>query len=813
MNFRHTAIILGIVLLLVVGLLVSSLMDDTPVTDGLLMPALDGLKPADIDLVEIFKAEPTEEKMVFARTGKDRWELREPSPGRADALTLTRVIGELLKLKPTLSKDLTGNAAAHGLDKPGLKVTLRSSTNKSATLFIGDSIGGENPVTFVAMPDRAGTPIAVKRGDLTAVFRDNAKDGKSAVNAKGVSDYRLKRLFGVDMGNAVDTAKELKIKAAGKEMVLRHPGNDWTFDTPANYGVVDLQGDPVANPGVITGLRTLIGLVNGYAATGPDDFIENPESLQMYGLAANDPNLIRIELTPKDGPPDVLLIGKKIDGPGVNKYYAMVPGERCVVKIAADRLEALVKTVADPKPLQDRTLVRDSDAGRIDAMTITAGGTTANLRKVPMGSLFRWVLYGGPNDPQFAGAIVQTLIQELSVPRVATDVVAPPNDAAFAAAEIKSEVKIWFDSFEPTPAAKAEEFPTEPKPKGIPAVILQFGKVDAESLYVRRILADGTKTDFKVPATLATKVAKKRSDYLDLKFKEFPTNIAKKLTFNRGTEVFEIVRSDAPEADFPLGKWTFVKPESLKGQIADVDKVGGGTSLGAGLIGTLATLSASSAVTEAPTDAELKVWGLEPTAPRLKAAVELDDKTIRSYDFGNETPDKAYVFFRMPGKPTVYQVPRVAVDAFFIADVRDRTPYRIDVSKVKSIRVRWWKNKAVTEATFEKGEKDWTVKATPPYKVDTKALLNLLNHLRSPKPLAVIGPVKTEHGFGAGDADPMEVAFFDAEGKQLANVTLGNETDGGASYFFWNAATNEVSKLPSALFKPVKDSVESLKAK
>src|SRR5207302_5520132 len=127
----------------------------------------------------------------------------------------------------------------------------------------------------------------------------------------------------------------------------------------------------------------------------------------------------------------------------------------------------------------------------------------------------------------------------------------------FAGPELKAEVKLWLEGFDDKGDPKVEAIPAEPKLKGGPTMTLLFGKTEGESAYVRRILADGGKIDFKVPAAVAALAAKKRFDFFDLKFKEFATNLATKLSFNRGAEIFELERAPTPAIEFPTGKWTF----------------------------------------------------------------------------------------------------------------------------------------------------------------------------------------------------------------------------------------------------------------
>ena len=81
--------------------------------------------------------------------------------------------------------------------------------------------------------------------------------------------------------------------------------------------------------------------------------------------------------------------------------------------------------------------------------------------------------------------------------------------------------------------------------------------------------------------------------------------------------------------------------------------------------------------------------------PRMKITVSLPEDKVkeRIYLFGNETADKAYVHFRDPGKPIVYLVPKVVLDPFLLADLRDKTPYRFDTKDVKSVKLKGWKKK------------------------------------------------------------------------------------------------------------------------
>src|SRR5687768_4704081 len=178
MNFRLTAILFGVVAVLVAGLLVAALIDDTPPADAALLD-LGKAKPEDIDTVELVRTEPTEQRLVFVRVEKDNWELREPSGPKVEGFQVSNLVRDLLALKPTPFAELPGGTTEAGLNPPTLKVTLKKGGERSATLLVGDTtIGKEKAVTFVATSDRPTVPVAVKRSDLGSVFKFGTDPGK-----------------------------------------------------------------------------------------------------------------------------------------------------------------------------------------------------------------------------------------------------------------------------------------------------------------------------------------------------------------------------------------------------------------------------------------------------------------------------------------------------------------------------------------------------------------------------------------------------------------------------------------------------------
>ena len=99
MNFRFTAFLFVGVVALVVALLIVNLTDPPPRAGaGLLEPlALAGVKPADVDTVEIARTEPVAETLVFAKVGEGRWELREPHRAKAEGAALDGLVRGLFQ--------------------------------------------------------------------------------------------------------------------------------------------------------------------------------------------------------------------------------------------------------------------------------------------------------------------------------------------------------------------------------------------------------------------------------------------------------------------------------------------------------------------------------------------------------------------------------------------------------------------------------------------------------------------------------------------------------------------------------------------
>lgn len=825
MNFRSTAILFGLVLALVAAVLVALLIDDdksaTAADAGLMEPlAKTGVKEKDVDTIELVRTEPAEEKVKFVKVAEGKWELAEPFTGKADSFAVQGLVGDLFRARPVKYAELTENLSLHGLDKPSVRVTLKSQ-GKEETVNLGlTTIGGENAVTFVTTSANPKRPLAVKRADLAGLFRDAArtKDGPAWQLAKWLADYRPRKLLAADVRDPMSELQSVKVVAGGKEVALtRGAGGAWTFASPPGWGEADDLGESAPQPTTapFTGVRPLLNVLTALQA-GPDDYIEKPADLAQYGLRPGDPGIVRVEVAGKSGPPEVLLFGKPVEAKkdqpaGAPQVYAQLQGDPAVIKVATDRVEALRQTALNPGDLRNKDLISPSRRDRIDAIDLTVGATTVKLRKVATGlEPPKWVLYGGPGDPQDARQTeVAALLGALTRPRAAREVLTAPNDVAFADPEKKATVKVWVDGQEkPEKSEKPPEpgkLPPEPKlnPKSTP-VELVFGKKEADTVFVRRTTEAG-KADLKLPDAALALVTKTRLEFLDPKVKSFDTSSAQRLAFNRGPVPFELVKAAGSTG------WAFEKPDDRKGKPADEGKV-------SNLLGLLASLYVDRVVLEQPKPDDLKRLGLDPAAPRAKVTVVLSDPADkeRVYYFGTETEDKKWVHATQAGRPLVFLAAKTTVDKFLTEDLRDATLFRLDFGTLKRVKVRGWKGLVTQDPLvlqFEKQAAGWA--AVPPtqpgYQPDPAKLTALLQSLAAPRAEAFVDVgAKPQHGLDvAQNPDGLEFTFEPEKGPAVTLV-LGAKADGGKVYGASSAAPGEVFTIDAGPIRKFLDKPASL---
>jgi hypothetical protein len=842
MNFRLTAILLSSIIVVGVILLVLTFSGDgDSVPTDVLMEELTALKPEDIDVVELEREDGT--KLKFVRPTKDRWDVewdaatasggKHHFTARADAGAVGGLVSDLLKAKPTAHPELSTNPAAHGLAPPGLKVTLRQGAERSSTINFGDVTSGGKAVAFVTTSARPNRPLATPRSGVDSLFRSTGGMGKAIDLAKWASDFRVKNVFGDT--NSIDTVSSVTLGSKGKTLGLARAGTGWEFTAPSGWGAADLAGDDrTAPPTAITGVSQLINTLTNLQAGSAADFVEAPtkEQLKEHGLEEGNPDVVRVEIVNRNNEKQVAFIGKReaaapaappLPGspPPSEKVWVRVEGQPGVIRANAPaRIGGLAPVIDNPDPLRDRTLLA-FDRARIDGIDITGGVTLRNSGN-------EWKLYGPPTpaEPQPTNAQAVNRILEVLTERRSIRTFLPVSDANFPPNATQAEVKVWADGFEDSADPK-----TGPKQRDkAQPVTLLFGKSEGDSVFVRRVMPDGAKADFMLPAklkiglaatepvSLVESVKKTRLDLLNASLKSFAPEVANKITVT-GTANYELVREDGKDGSASGDRWTYAAPADKKGQVAD----SGAVTEMLRVLGT--TNSVTRFVNEMPDEAALVSYGFAapkapakdaPPSPRLKVVVGLKSETDkeRIYEFGTPTADPNFVHARQAGKAAVFTVPRLVHDTFATPDLRDRQIFHFDVAAVTGVELKGWgKSGKITELHAEKGKDGVWVTKSPPtpagFVLDPAKLTTFLDLLARTRVKSFVpGTATHQHGFG-NEKEYLQIVLKSATGPILA-LNLGAATPDGQAFFGWTAALPQTAPLytvEAATFRKYKDGI------
>jgi len=816
MSFRTTIVLFAVVVALVAVLLVNTLInDDKPAPMGIVDPLTRvGQKPTDVDTIEMIRTDPNEQKLVFIKQA-DGWVLSEPYAAKVDGTKLDAVIRALFTAKPVTYT--LGNLTVHGLDKPSMRVTLRGKNGIAATVNLGNTtIGDAKAVTFITTGERADTPIAVSHPDVSALFRPEATshDGPAAKTARWLSDYRQRRLLAVDVSNLSTGVRSIKLTRGPATLALSADKNgDWVFDTPPGLGAADTLGDSAAKADTFTGVRPILNALSLLQVAGNQDYLENQNAAQVaqYGLAANDPNVIRVELQPQTGAgmdpgakttgaAEVLYLGKPVEANGKPvapaQIYCRLEGDAAVMKVTTELLAPLTKVIADPSALRNRDLIPQLSKDRIDAIDSVVNGQPIKLRRFGEGTDPQWVVYGG-SEAYIANRVpVRALIEALSFPRAARDVLTGPNEEPFA--KPVAELKVWLGGqAKPTPLTDGK-LPPEPAITGNP-ISFTVGKTDGDVTYLRRT-ADGASTVFRLLNDRVTPLTRGRLDYIDAKIPSFNVTLANRLAFNRGAEQNVMTKAVDPDPYYPNGKWTYSSPEAMKDRTADPYKI-------SNLLTLLSTSQGAKLIAESPTPEQLKAWGLDPAAPRMRITVglEKDKEKELVYELGNETEDKQSVYMKLGGKPFVVLVSKVVFSEFTGNDLRDPILFRADSAKVVQVDLLGWKGAAPapTAVKVRREKTGWAALEPPGFDVDgakMDALVKLLEAPRAAEFLATLPPHE-QHGVNVADGG-LEIVLHLADGKPGRLLRLGKEDAAKKGVFALSSSLKggEMVMLPSAAF-------------
>lgn len=835
MNFKTTYIMFGAVLALLGIAAFTLLTGPRPGEAGLLLAGFKAanIQANDVTRIAIDRKQPTEMRMVFVRTAKDRWKLEEPYAGRVDSFQIDRLVGDLLAAKKeTKGVDVTSSLAPLGLDQPSVTLTLTAGDRIATVNFGKMSFGSsDSSVVYATSSDAPKEPVAIRRSSLGALFKDKGSGDVAGDFCRTVSDFRPRELMLERATNPTGVVRSVRVKGEKSEIVVNKTSDGkWQFEKPAGFGDADLDGDPTVGAGgdvVPTGVKPLLDAVARIQAGGGDDYLENITDFSQYGLAPGKEAGPRIEIVRDnpaggDAPPitETLSIGKK-DEKG-DRVFVRPGDESAVVKVSAATIDPIAKLLAKPDNLRDRTLLSIA-ATAADGVDVQVGADgPIEMRRIGEPPAWRIFAADGSSalaNPQAVAALLNALGGKRTVKdfpeRGTSDTILgfdrPSVTVTLWVGGILQEEKNDGKGKEGGEQGKGEEAGKEksrqktlkPKMKE-PTVKLIFGKTDKDLLFVRRV-ANGVSTDLAIPESVLNVVRRGRLDYLDPTLPSFTMDQAARIlmTIDGETTVVERQKKDdkSPET------WVIVQPTSLAGRTADRPKINS-------VLAALSALKAERLWAEKATDKELERFGLKP--PRATAVVTLKegDNKERTYHFGADGDDKSTVYAKLGDRDLVFSVRKSVLDALKQADLVDLTVFSLDLSKVRGMKLTGWKEYSVngqpqTLDLERKSANDWAVKGGGNYKLSSsaaEAFLLALQTVRAEKVAAYKSGAKPEHKLTA-DMGALIVELTVEGEKEPITLAIGGLDADGRNYFAFS------NKWPGDVFLLPKDRFEKYKTK
>jgi hypothetical protein len=845
MNLRTTYILMGVVGLMVAALLIRSFSaKNIPSTKGYVFERLKGLatKPEDVKRLEIDTTSGGGKKLVFERDSKKLWKMIEPVQCRVNPYSLDELARSLLDAQTKTKNVDLKDKKTHNLEKPPVKITLKTAS-QSATLSVG-KIVDETSLAYVLSSDRDDKPLAIDRFVLSSILK--LTDGKDeptdlAARIKGVEDYRTTKLLG-DVADPLSQTQSVSIRRGKEEITLsRDEKGVWKFVNPP-YGDVEAVDPPGNLPpnAEISTIRKFLNTVYDLQVASAKEFDDAPTDLKKMGITDN-PDLIEIKVVKRtvsgeDQTTETVLVGKPVEAQEKQekeeKLYARVGGESSVAKINAAPVTALLKVLQNPKGLRSRDLVR-LNLPRIDAIDIEMGGVTFELRSAGPGN---WVLYD-PSGNGFLGngLAVNQLLEALNQQGTISDF--PPLDLpeanmGFDPKNRMGEIRLWVDGILPEEKKepkkeepkkeepkkddskkeepkkeepkkeepkkeepKKEKLPTKPKMKGEANIKVTFGLPTGEGVYVRRI-DNGAKLDAILPKFLVNFNFKKSYlDFIEPSLKPFLASEITRLSFNRGTELHELVRDGID--------WKISLPAANKGRTADGLKING-------ILSQLSRLRPTRVLTDAPKPEELKTWKVDDDANIMKVSMTAANGNTVHYYFGETVgAEKINIYFRTPEEKFVFELPKLFMDNLAQGDLLDPVVFRIDRTKLKKIRMFGWGDEKNGPVLRELELKDgkWAFKSALDYPLDMDQFENFLSDVLAPRGetfLRGVG-IKPEQGLDTSKG-ALQIDFI-VEGREAPiSLMLGGPEKDPKLIYARSSEVSDVFTLLKDRFKRLRES-------
>jgi hypothetical protein len=843
MNLKSVYILFGIWVAVLLAFALTQLLGlKKPSTEGdWVLPALHAgknpVKSSEITRVELDRSIPgtdRRETLVFVR-GSSGWELQEPHKLRVQSYLVDNLVDQVLRARREKS-EITHNLADLGLVNPGVVVTLSKGEEQSWQLNVArpeSKVSGS--VVYAQAAARPKDPMAVKYTDLENLF-------------KSLNDFRERGL--ISASTFTTTAVDLKGPKGAEVGLEKTADNLWRFQKPP-YGPAEFEGE-TSSPAVaavknVTGVKDLLDAVTGLKVESDADFVAEGVSDQdlagKYGLASDKPDSLRIQARierlgskSEEKTTETLLIGKKVEAKEEKKtdkkddkkddkkeksepyYYARMDGESAVVRVPEAKVEPLLKVLAAPDVLRDRSLVQADSTRKdlIDAVNLQNSTGLVKLRK-PEGT-GDWKVYRDGTSQATEFGSVRDLIDALTEKKQVKTFVDKEDGLGFD--KPLAVVSLWYegvqkeekkeDKKDEKKEEKKEEKKdaTEPKLKSDkPGAALTFGKRDRDKslVYVRRE-AGPDRTVVTVADSLLDRVTVGPLAFLERKLPRFAEegsgavqNVTK-FVLNRGGQSWELAREKTGDK----AVWKFVQPKTLAGRMAselNVDEA----------IRDLAGLQPSKLVAEKPPETDLdQLYGLK--SPALKATVTVSREGKSEdwvYAFGKETDDKAGLFGKQSQRDLVFVVPKDRIKALE-ADLRDPTVLSFELAKVKAVKLSGWKESAGRVDTLEvehKGDKQWQVRIPAGFNVNPDVLegfFKTLTTLRAERFVVPKPGAKT--GLDVNEGALQVEITVDGTAKPLA-LTIGAEDPDSKGFYFARSSRfeSDLFLLPKAHYEKAKE--------
>ncbi len=397
-----------------------------------------------------------ERDMLKQKMDEEQWNITSPQALRADAAAVRQILSALDFL--LVDRAVQGEKSAEfGLTDP--RITASFTLNGKATTFrVGAEAKGEK--VYLATDSAPGMVYVVSPDIVEALD-------------KGVNDLRDRKMVAATL----DGVSRIVLKRPQGKVELEQQEERWRVKS--------------ADTWVLAAEDQARDLVNAVRDLEADEFIADgvkDAGLGKYGL---DKPAVSIALTPKEGEPVTVALGKACPGEE-KRWYARVAGTGTVACVLED-----IATVTE-RPLlrfqETRPAVFDVDD--VEKVTLSSGGRSLSLEKEEE----KWTLASG--DVALDSDAVDKMLRSLTETRATAVSVgdeavstlgAAAGGATFTLADDLGEVALeWFGGEDDETARMRRK--DEPAVLTVPAVLTR-GLTPEVLAFRSRTLENGDEND------------------------------------------------------------------------------------------------------------------------------------------------------------------------------------------------------------------------------------------------------------------------------------------------------------------------------